>query len=149
MSETQKGFPVLEPGSDKLSSFTVNGRVFNVHRDAVKPFRAFVTYFDLAVESLDEPGWEGGFAHRKISGSSAWSEHAGGVAIDLNASQHGRTAASGFTLRQRNAIEWFLTNTASGRILEWGGHWSKKDWMHFEVKSPKALSDYVREYGRA
>lgn len=145
--KTPNGFSVLEPGSDRLDRFEVNARTFVVRDNCVKPFTALVTFFDLAVEGLDEEGWEGGYAHRYISGTQKWSEHAAGTAIDLNASQHGRGAASGFTLRQRNAIEWFLTNTASGRIITWGGHWVHKDWMHFEIKSPKALSDYIKQYG--
>lgn len=150
MSEkTAKGFTVLEPGSERLATFEVAGCKFVVRDNAVKPFKAFVEYFNLCVEGLDEPGWEGGYAHRKISGSSTWSEHAAGTAIDMNASQHGRTASSGFTLRQRNAIEWFLTNTASGRVIEWGGTWKHPDWMHFEIKSPTALKHYIEAYGRA
>lgn len=149
MSTTPKGFTVLNPDSKFLATFKRSGKSFTVHEDTVKPFSAFVEYFDLVVEPLDEAGWEGGYSHRKVAGSTKWSEHAAGMAIDLNASQHGRTAASGFTRMQINAIEWFLGNTASGRLMEWGGHWKNKDWMHFEIKSPELLAAYVKEYGRA
>lgn len=147
--KTKAGFAPLNDDSNKLTTFKVAGKSFKVHRDAALPFKNLAEYFDRVIEPLDEPGWEGGHNKRPIPGTEWWSEHAAGMAVDFNASQHGRVRSmSGFTAMQLQGIEWFLRNTASGRLMEWGGTWNNVDWMHFQVRSPEKLAEYCEKYGR-
>ena len=143
MATTPNGFTVLEPGSKDLARLDVHGVPFVVWRPAVPAFR-HLTDFLHAVEPVTEPGWDGGYAHRLIRGSTdRWSEHASGTAIDWNASQHpmGVKGAPGWTPDQVRVIRWWLA-TPVGRLFRWGIDFSRPDGMHFEVRD-KATWDRI------
>jgi hypothetical protein len=140
MSETTpSGWPVLEPGSRRLTRLDVAGTQFVVAAE-VAPALEWLTRFLHAVEPVDEAGWDGGYAHRKIAGTDRWSVHAAGTAIDWNASQHGRTGHpnEGWSATQSRCIRWMLTHTLRGGYFVWGGIWRNPDPMHFEVV-PRAV----------
>lgn len=135
--KTPNGFTVHEPTSPLLATFTRAGVPFKVWAPAVPAFQWLTTFLHEAVEPVTEPGWDGGYAHRTVAGTTVWSEHAAGVAIDWNAAQHGRggSATQGFTAQQAGAIRWMLGRTLKGSFFEWGGTWRNPDPMHFELKS--------------
>jgi len=136
MATTPNGFTVITPGSSKLGRFEVAGVPFVVWKEALPAFR-WLTTFLHAVEPVTEQGWDGGYAHRYVAGTSVWSEHAAGSAIDWNAAQHGRGGArfAGWSETQQRVIRWMLTNTAKGKYFEWGADWKNPDPMHFELTS--------------
>lgn len=87
--------------------------------------------FHESVEPL-RAGQCWGFEPRPIRGSSQWSNHASGTAIDLNSVSHGLGASGTFTAVQVQAIRALLA--ACGGVVRWGGDYSgRKDEMHFEV----------------
>lgn len=135
MSLTRNGFTVQEPGSKHLATVTRAGVIFRVWAPAAPAFE-WLTTFLHHIEPVTQAGWDGGYAHRLIAGTNVWSEHAAGVAIDWNASQHplGTPKHTGWDPGAVGAIEWMLTKTLKGSFFEWGGHWSRPDPMHFELK---------------
>lgn len=135
---TSSGWSVLEPGSTKLVTLEQSGIKFVVRKELAVPFRRLIRFLN-AVEPVTETGWDGGYAHRKIAGTDVWSDHAGGAAIDWNASQHGRTGnpSEGWTRQQVALIKWYIGNSAHGDYLDWGGLWKHPDPMHFAFKPEK------------
>mgnify|MGYP006266297105 CR=1 FL=1 len=71
--------------------------------------------------------WDGCFNIRKKRGSSSWSLHSWGIAVDVNAYSNcfgcTPTLSEGF-------VKCFTDNG-----FDWGGVWSKPDGMHFQLKS--------------
>lgn len=94
-------------------------------------------WFHECVQSLTIPGlvWdEWAWAVRPVRGQTAgYSNHAGGVAIDLNATLHPRgiPVTRSMTPKQIKMIRMrmlWLRNVAI-----WGGGWRTPDGMHFEI----------------
>lgn len=84
----------------------------------------------------------GGYNCRKITGGTAWSLHAYGVAIDINwqSNPYGPTLITDFPAAMVRDIK--ALRTISGQqVWRWGGDFlNNKDAMHFEVvASPGAL----------
>jgi hypothetical protein len=102
-------------------------------------------WFHETIERLDISGqvWdEWGWAVRPVRGqTSGYSNHAGGVAEDLNATRHPRgvSASSTMTDKQIRAIE--LRMVFYRGVVIWGGKWSTPDGMHFEI-APGELSRF-------
>jgi hypothetical protein len=69
--------------------------------------------------------WDGCFNIRKIRGGNAMSLHSWGIAVDVNAFENGLSKepklSSGF-------VKCF---TDAG--FDWGGTWTRKDGMHFQL----------------
>lgn len=87
--------------------------------------------FNSEVETLVR-GWCWGYAYRPISGSTIYSNHASGTAIDCNAPDHPLGVAYTFTAAQVASIRAILA--ACDGVIRWGGHYSgRKDDMHFEI----------------
>jgi peptidoglycan hydrolase-like protein with peptidoglycan-binding domain len=103
-------------------------------RADVAPILLYVaTQFHRRVERLHS-GWNWGYAFRAVRGSGAYSFHAAGVAIDLNAPRHplGSSPSRTFNARQRAQIAAILREVAG--TVRWGGNYSgRKDPMHFEI----------------
>lgn len=100
-------------------------------------------WFHERVEPIDEGIFdEWGWADRPVRGSTTTSEHAGGVAEDLNATKHpmGVPIANTFTRLQITRIRWRLRYVYRG-VLEWGGDWNRPDGMHFNLAPGKNLAD--------
>ena len=113
--------PVAEPTVEAWETFT---RVMNRHEV-------------LFLESIG-----GTYSCRFIGGTTKWSAHAFGIALDLNPSQNPQK----FPLTTV-FIESFIAAvkglvTASGRrVFEWGGDWSgdtTPDPMHFQIGATRA-----------
>tara|TARA_R110000868_G_scaffold402262_1_gene678455 strand:- start:60 stop:494 length:435 start_codon:yes stop_codon:yes gene_type:complete len=67
----------------------------------------------------------GCYVHRRIHGSTQWSNHRWGTAIDINVTQ----PVSKLTNNQDPA----LVKCFKDQGFTWGGDWKSKDYMHFEM----------------
>jgi hypothetical protein len=98
-------------------------------------------FFHEKVERLDVGIWDDwGWAVRPVRGqTSGYSNHAGAVAADANATRHplGVAIDRTFTASQVRRIRWRL-KLYRGLVI-WGGNWSRPDGMHFEL-APANLS---------
>jgi hypothetical protein len=71
--------------------------------------------------------WDGCFNIRKKRGLSAQSLHSWGIAIDVNAFENG--------LNQTPKLSAGFVKCFTDANFEWGGTWTRKDGMHFQLKS--------------
>lgn len=86
--------------------------------------------FDTEVERIDRRQ-SGGYNKRKIAGSTKWSNHASGTAVDLNWRKHPVGGAhTGFSSSKVQAIG-LIVKAARG-VIRWGGP-AFNDPMHFEI----------------
>jgi hypothetical protein len=92
---------------------------------------ALVAYLCDATEAKGydlRAGWCWGYACRKIRGSSTWSNHAWGLAVDLNAPENPMGPRNGRIRRYPAAIALWKNYG-----FRWGGDYSgRADDMHFE-----------------
>lgn len=102
----------------------------------------FAASFHQEVEELI-PGQCGGFNPRKIAGTSTWSRHAFGGAIDLNWLRHPMGRRNTFTAAQRRAIDDILDRYRHKgvRLLRAGKDYvNVADDMHFEVNVSRSTA---------
>ena len=71
--------------------------------------------------------WDGCFNIRKKRGLGSMSLHSWGIAIDVNA------AWNGLNKEPQLSKEFVNCFTLAG--FDWGGTWTRKDGMHFQLKS--------------
>jgi GH25 family lysozyme M1 (1,4-beta-N-acetylmuramidase) len=117
-------------------------RGFNVHRRVAKIFDTFVRElesrgYDIEAGQLDD--WS--YNCRKIAGSDSWSNHAWGLAIDINSLRNpmGSTLVTDMPswVRDKN---YLLTKYG----LKWGGTYvNRPDAMHFEFILTPADADRI------
>lgn len=119
-------------------AFPGNGEVWNllVATPTVAAWEAFTLVLArhdvLFLESIG-----GTYSCRFISGTTKWSPHAFGIAIDINPSQNPQKSplTTVFTPAFVDAVKALVT--ASGRqVFQWGGDWSGEtapDPMHFQI----------------
>ena len=149
---SQNGFPVITSSSSSaLSGFSVRGVSFPNGVRTGNPYvilRWVAKQFHDHVEPL-HAGWCWGYSYKVISGSSVYSNHASGTAIDVNAPDHPRGVKGTFTAAQRIQIHKIL-DYCDG-VVAWGGQYSTTiDAMHFEIglrwKNPRigALASKIK-----
>lgn len=115
-------------------------RSFNVHRRVAKIFDTFIREleargYDIDAGTLDD--WS--YNCRKISGSDSWSNHAWGLAVDINSLKNpmGSTLVTDMPAWVRDAK--YLLNKYG---LKWGGTFqTRPDAMHFEFILTPADAD--------
>ena len=79
-------------------------------------------------ELIDElKTWDGCFNVRKKRGLKSMSLHSWGIAIDINASWNG--------LGKEPTMSNRLVKCFTDCGFEWGGAWTRKDGMHFQLRS--------------
>jgi hypothetical protein len=71
--------------------------------------------------------WDGCFNIRKKRGLASMSLHSWGIAVDVNA------AWNGLNMVPKLSAEFVKCFTDAG--FDWGGTWTRKDGMHFQLKS--------------
>jgi hypothetical protein len=134
-SYSQNGFPVITSSSSTaLEAFTVRGVSFPAGVRSGNPeviLRWVARRFHDTVEPL-HAGWCWGYNDKFISGSTTYSNHASGTAIDVNAPDHPRGVRGTFTAAQRTRIHAILAYCDG--VVAWGGQFSTTiDAMHFEI----------------
>lgn len=83
-----------------------------------------------------------GYNKRQISGSSDWSNHASGTAVDANSAQHAYGKVNTFTRMELNDLRRLLADYDG--VIKWGGDYRyTKDEMHFEIDRGKEEVDLV------
>lgn len=88
------------------------------------------------------PGWCWGYACRKISGSSTWSNHAWGLAVDLNAPKNP------YGSRLVTDMPSWMPALWKSYGFRWGGDYrNNKDAMHYEFMG--SVADAKRQTERA
>jgi peptidoglycan hydrolase-like protein with peptidoglycan-binding domain len=139
---TLLGFQVPAAGA-AIGTFAVPGTSvrLSVAREVAPLLIGFARDFDREVEEL-LVGQCGGFNPRKIAGSSSWSRHAPGVAIDLNWRVHPMGRKNTFPPAKRAKIRSLLDRYSyrGTRVIRWGADFSRPDDMHFEINVPRAVA---------
>lgn len=86
---------------------------------------------------------------RKISGSSNYSLHSYGIAVDIdpasNPYAHVDPFSGKFTEEQIAAVEAIATADSGKQVWTWGGRWGKPDIMHFQLNiSPSEAAEGIK-----
>ena len=103
-----------------------------LHKLAAPRFQALCAEWDRAGLAGKLLTYDGGFNPRLIRGSAtALSCHAWGVAIDVNVKWNGLGAMPAYRDQEGSVRE--LVTIANKFGFYWGGHFSRRDGMHFEV----------------
>jgi len=115
----------------RIETFRVPGTGVRlpVCRDIAPLLIGLARDFNVRVEPLQEGAcW--GYAYRQVRGGATPSFHAAGIAIDLNAPQHGLGRRGTFTPAQAEVCRELARTYGCG----WGGDYHRRaDEMHFEV----------------
>jgi hypothetical protein len=97
------------------------------NKDLVGPLSKALTALIATGHVKELKTWDGCFNIRKKRGLSSMSLHSWGIAIDVNAFENGLNAtpklSAGF-------VKCFTDNG-----FDWGGNWTRKDGMHFQLKT--------------
>lgn len=95
------------------------------NKDLVEPLKkAFKALIDTGhVKELKT--WDGCFNIRKKRGLSSMSLHSWAIAIDVNAFENG--------LNQVPKLSAGFVKCFTDNGFEWGGTWTRKDGMHFQL----------------
>lgn len=143
MSQSQNGWQVLDDDTSgpypRLREWALpNVRRTLLARDGSAGFLLvhLALWFNDEVELIDIGFDDWGWSPRRISGSTEWSNHASGTAIDLNADRHpaGVPTTQTFSTAETFAIHTRL-KLYSG-CLKWGGDFrSRPDAMHYEISA--------------
>jgi hypothetical protein len=140
-AKSQNGWTVVEKsGTD---SYQVPGSKVKLRvrkGDVATVLLDVAAWFDQNIEDIDKGADDWGWSVRKISGSSTYSNHASGTAIDLNAEKHpmGVATSKGLSSQQINEIRGILKSRYKG-VIRWGGDYkSRPDAMHFEINKDSA-----------
>jgi peptidoglycan hydrolase-like protein with peptidoglycan-binding domain len=145
VTTTILGFSVVEQwGSPLIGTFLVPGTTakLGLRKETAPLLLAFARDFDRDVESL-LPKQCGGFNPRRIAGSTAWSRHALGVAIDLNWQMHPMGRRDTFSVGDRAIIRKLLDRYVheGKRLFRWGADFTNNpDDMHFELNVTRAVA---------
>lgn len=85
------------------------------------------------------------YSCRKIAGTSRWSMHAYGIALDVRATSYplGVPVTDHALHRAAAEIEG-LTTPDGWQVWEWGGRWRRPDGMHWEAACPPASAKLLR-----
>lgn len=123
--------------------------VFSQLHAAGYPIESIVPIGDLPVDAEDQAGYSNtsGFHCRVVGGTSRWSEHARGLAIDLN--PHLNPFVTSAEIWPVGSEEYVDRSLGKPGMIEnddvvvtafasigwhWGGHWSSlKDYHHFSA----------------
>lgn len=109
----------------------ISGATWQVHRE-VAPLLSWIVaeaerrgyLFHRPGQVHDDWGWN----VRKIAGTNTWSNHSGGVAVDIDATQYPQGQ------RRKVPPAWLIALFAQWG-WGWGGGWNHADPMHFEFTS--------------
>jgi D-alanyl-D-alanine carboxypeptidase len=129
------------PAGDVVS-ISAGGRTFSVHRKVAYIFECFIGElvgrgYPINKGQLDD--WS--YNCRKISGSTSWSNHAWGLAVDLNSLTNPMRSPLTTDMPQWVRDEAYLLGKYG---LRWGGEYSgTPDPMHYEFMLTPAEADRI------
>jgi len=161
MPKSQNGWPVIESqSSPKLTVIRIPGTgtpgiPLRVQKDCA-PVLAYVaslvhqTVTDLKLGN--KPGKtqdDGGYNYRKIDGSSTYSNHASGTAIDLNWTRFPMFKRR-MNKKQRAAAQAIAEELSE--VIRWGGNYrsARVDEMHWEIADGVSSADikaFMKKHG--
>jgi len=96
------------------------------NRDMVAPLeQAFINIITGCLQD-EVMTYDGCFNIRLVRGGKSWSLHSFGVAIDINAAWNG--------LGKEPQMSAELVKCFTDEGFDWGGNWTRKDGMHFQLK---------------
>ncbi|CAM1341736.1 M15 family metallopeptidase [Tenacibaculum aestuarii] len=96
------------------------------NKDLVKPLQqAFENIIKRGLQK-ELKTWDGCFNIRKKRGLKSWSLHSWAIAIDINAAWNG--------LGKQPLMSLALVKCFTDAGFDWGGTWTRKDGMHFQLK---------------
>jgi hypothetical protein len=154
MAESQNGWRVLDEDTSgpppRLRSWLLPGINRKLlARDGSAGFLLvhLAMWFDEEIERIDVGTYDDwGYAKRQVSGSSDYSNHASGTALDLNATQHPMGVATSQTFTRDEIFSIHNRLKLYSGCLRWGGDYrSRPDAMHWElVKAMPAVQRKAR-----
>jgi len=157
---SQNGWKVIESQSSKdlvvirIPGTGVPGIPLRLQKDCA-PLLAYLAgrvhkeVTDLKLGNKPGVQDEGGYNLRKIDGSSSYSNHASGTAIDLNWTRFPMFRRK-MTHKQRVVSEAIASELSE--VIAWGGNYSpsRVDEMHWEIKEGTSLAEvraFIKSYG--
>jgi len=160
MSRSNNGWPVIESQSDRnltvirIPGTGTPGIPLRVQKDCA-PILAYVAFrvhqevSDLRLGNKPGVQDEGGYNLRKVEGSSGYSNHASGTAIDLNWSRFPMFKRR-MTKKQRTAAQAIAEELKE--VIRWGGDYSpsRVDEMHWEIKpgvTKAEVKAFIKAFG--
>ena len=143
MSVSQNGWVVLESESECMTRSIAGFIIPLAPGTAGRVLAEFARKFHREVEPLNAVRDDWGWSYRRIGGSSEWSNHASGTALDLNSLRHPQGDRDTFRPGQLLRLRTLL---AAYPVIKWGGDYrSTVDEMHFELAvSRTVLLTWVR-----
>ena len=134
MLTSYNGYPASkDPDEIKIKSYPVKGTDRKLRcAESVGPLlAAFAAEFHELIEPIDEGTFDDwAYAFRMVRGTTdKLSCHSSGTAIDLNATKHPLGKVGTFPAEKVPMILALCRKSG----LNWGGTWTRKDEMHFEV----------------
>lgn len=147
MPTSYNGWPVVQPSSPLLHGWVIPdaSRTMKLRNGSAGFLLShFTLWFHETIEAIDEGTYDDwAYAYREVRGSSGWSCHASGTAVDLNATRHplGTAPEANYSKKHIAAIRDRLRLYQG--CIRWGGDYSgRKDPMHFEInKGIEACED--------
>ena len=138
MTTSLNGWPVPPK---KLKLFKVAGadRRLTLDKDAGRALAALASDYHKTVRAIDKGKVDdGGYNDRDAAGAPGRkSNHASGTAIDLNWSEEGAMGSNWgkkFFSDVKNIAKVSAIKKRYSPIIQWGGDWRAKDYMHWEIK---------------
>jgi len=133
------GWPASkEPAEIGIKSYAVPGTTLKLRcAEKVAPLLiGFAAEFHELIEPLDEGGLDDwGWCYRDVRNvPGKLSNHSSGTAIDLNASKHPLGKAGTFEAGKVPMLKALAKKYA----LTWGGQWTRRDEMHYEISINEA-----------
>jgi hypothetical protein len=92
------------------------------------------------------PNDTGAYNCRRIAGSSLWSLHGAGIAIDINWSSnpYGQLARTDVPIEGVRLVQELRHPESGAPLWAWGGHWKTPDAMHWQLNCRPAELWWVR-----
>lgn len=144
LAASKRGWGTPDRLFGRIVTIRPAGIALQVNEHVAPLFDGFCREIAARGYPLDRVADDWGYAKRKIRRSStAWSNHAWGLAVDLNATTNPMTSDS----RVHTDMPRWVVETAARYGLHWGGNYtgSRRDPMHFEyLGTPAQAAEQIR-----
>lgn len=149
MAKSLNGWAVLVPTSKLLVRRRVPGtkRDITMRREVIPLFLALAHDYDEWLRSIDVGAFDdAGYAYRQARMANDFSNHASGTALDINWSKEGaQNSAAGHAFFEVPSHRASINQMKRVyQIVDWGGNWRAKDYMHWELRPGTTLADVQR-----